>query len=515
MPALASGTQRYRRREPETTLLYRVVAAELGPLEEELSAASPTGKGLPTYVKRELSGYLRCGLLCHGFARVVCKQCRTEHLVGFSCRGRGLCPSCTTRRMHDTAFHLVDRVLPRVPIRQWVVTFPRQVRYHLAAEPRLAQLALQEVLRTLFTWQRGRARQQGLRPSRANSSGAVSMVQRFNSALQLALHYHILCPDGVFVRDDPHPDACPRFAAQPAPSEGEVQRLLDTIIKRVNRMMDLQGPVLEPGVDHDQDRDHQPQLLFASAGPRPPGSTAALERCPPLCARRQGFSLHAGVAVHANDRPGLEKLCRYGLRPALSLERLSLAPDGHLVYAMKRTFSDGTSRVRFSPRELLLRLCALVPPAGFHMVRYAGIFSGHARGRHALTGRGMRDDLQGCARPRQPQAHVLLPSNGLLPDGLRLDLDLPDAPWRERRLPWATLLQRTFGIDVLVCPACQGPMRMIAFIQDERTARKILDHLGLPSRAPPCGPTWHPGQHRLPFEVESCHLDGSDNLPVE
>jgi hypothetical protein len=40
--------------------------------------------------------------------------------------------------MHDTAAHLVDRVLPRVPIRQWVVTFPRQVRYHLAADPKLA-----------------------------------------------------------------------------------------------------------------------------------------------------------------------------------------------------------------------------------------------------------------------------------------------------------------------------------------------------------------------------------------
>ena len=26
-----------------------------------------------------------------------------------------------------------------------------------------------------------------------------------------------------------------------------------------------------------------------------------------------GFSLHADVAVHENDREGLERLCRYGL----------------------------------------------------------------------------------------------------------------------------------------------------------------------------------------------------------
>jgi hypothetical protein len=62
-----------------------------------------------------------------------------------------------------------------------------------------------------------------------------------------------------------------------------------------------------------------------------------------------------------------------------------------LRYEMKRKFSDGRHLLRFEPREFLLRLCALVPPRGFHMVRYAGIFAAHARGRHALTGRGMRD----------------------------------------------------------------------------------------------------------------------------
>jgi hypothetical protein len=68
------------------------------------------------------------------------------------------------------------------------VTLPRQLRYHLAAPPRLARLALQEVLRTVFAWQRGRARRQGKRPSRAGSNGAATFVQRFDSALELALH---------------------------------------------------------------------------------------------------------------------------------------------------------------------------------------------------------------------------------------------------------------------------------------------------------------------------------------
>ncbi|MBM4393938.1 MAG: ATP-dependent helicase HrpA [Deltaproteobacteria bacterium] len=59
----------------------------------------------------------------------------------------------------------------------------------------------------------------------------------------------------------------------------------------------------------------------------------------------------------------------------------------------------------------------------------------------------------------------------------------PDDPARERRLDWAKLLKRAFAIDVLVCPRCAGPMRLIALIDDERIARKILTHLGLPTRA--------------------------------
>jgi hypothetical protein len=71
----------YRRHEPEQTLLYKVVAAELDGLRESLSAASPYGTGLPRHVDKELEAYLRCGILAHGFARIVCDRCKLEHLA--------------------------------------------------------------------------------------------------------------------------------------------------------------------------------------------------------------------------------------------------------------------------------------------------------------------------------------------------------------------------------------------------------------------------------------------------
>ena len=50
---------------------------------------------------------------------------------------------------------------------------------------------------------------------------------------------------------------------------------------------------------------------------------------------------------------------------------------------------------------------------------------------------------------------------------------------------WAALLQRVFKIDALRCPRCGSTMRLIAAIEDPRVARKILECLMLPARAPP------------------------------
>jgi hypothetical protein len=78
-----------------------------------------------------------------------------------------------------------------------------------------------------------------------------------------------------------------------------------------------------------------------------------------------GFSLHAGVAVHANDRQGLERLCRYVARPPFALERLEGLGDGRLAYRMKR-LRGGSLWLELSPEELIRKLATLVPPRGTH-----------------------------------------------------------------------------------------------------------------------------------------------------
>ena len=109
----------YRRREPEGTVLHQAVRQNLATFLEE---AQEHG-GLPRYVEQEFFRYLDCGVLAKGFSRVRCQACGDELLVAFSCKRRGLCPSCNSRRAHDTSIHLVERVLPHVPFRQWTLSW--------------------------------------------------------------------------------------------------------------------------------------------------------------------------------------------------------------------------------------------------------------------------------------------------------------------------------------------------------------------------------------------------------
>ncbi len=166
------------RREPEGTVLYGVV---LEYLETFLAQAQAMERSVPRFVERKLRAYLECGLLQFGFLRVRCSRCGLDRLVAFSCKGRGFCPSCVGHRMADTAAHLVDRVLPQVPVRQWVLSLPWALRYRLAYDRALCSDVLGLFIRTVFSAQRRRARAE-LGPAAARAqSGAVTFVQRFGA----------------------------------------------------------------------------------------------------------------------------------------------------------------------------------------------------------------------------------------------------------------------------------------------------------------------------------------------
>jgi hypothetical protein len=96
----------YRPRRPTQTPLYQVVQHHLETFLARSSESDPTGYGLPEWVERDFRGYLECGILAHGFARARCEDRGHERLIPFSCKGRGICPSCNARRMCEVAAQL-------------------------------------------------------------------------------------------------------------------------------------------------------------------------------------------------------------------------------------------------------------------------------------------------------------------------------------------------------------------------------------------------------------------------
>jgi DNA-directed RNA polymerase subunit RPC12/RpoP len=110
----------YERRRLDETALNRVVQEHV---ETFFAQVEPeTGAGLPQFVKDEFEPFLQCGILAHGLLRLRCSTCARDTLVAFSGKRRGFCPACGARRMAKTAAHLLDHVIPRVPVRQWVET---------------------------------------------------------------------------------------------------------------------------------------------------------------------------------------------------------------------------------------------------------------------------------------------------------------------------------------------------------------------------------------------------------
>src|SRR5262249_40958630 len=192
-------------------------------------------------------------------------------------------------------------------------------------------------------------------------------------------------------------------------------------------------------------------------------------------AHLDGFDLHANVWVSANDRAGVERLCRYVLRPSFAQERLRLRGDGRVALELKRVWGDGTRELVFEPLEFLERLAAMTPRPEKNLLICHGLLAPRARWRPlAVVYSRARRDPAGTPPAVPPPA--------------------PSAAEKQRTprsWTWAALMQRAFGLDVLACPSCGGRLRLTATIHDPAVIREILTHLGRsrsgqsPAPAPP------------------------------
>jgi hypothetical protein len=138
--------------------------------------------------------------------------------------------------MCDFAARLRDRVMPAVPVRQWVLTVPYELRAKLAFDPSLTNLG-PELMAAVSSWLRRRARGLGLRGTL--KTGAVTVVQRFNSALDLSPHFHALVLDCVYSFPG---GKKPVFHLTPSPRDEDVARVAAAVFRRVERKLKDRNP---------------------------------------------------------------------------------------------------------------------------------------------------------------------------------------------------------------------------------------------------------------------------------
>ena len=470
-PSAGPHAQPYRRRRPEATTLHRIVREHLETYLALANEADPTGDGVPDHLEKELRSYLKCGILAHGFARARCAACGYDFLVAFSCKGRGVCPSCNAKRMAETAAHLVDHVFPHVPVRQWVLSVPKRLRPFLHHRPRTASAVLHILLRAL----QATLREACPTAPRTASFGAVSFLHRFGSSLNPHFHYHLIVVDGLFraIRDDTdqtsaNPETPLRFHEATALTPQLLERLQHTIRSRILRHCRRHG-LLEPHEAEDM-------LAWDHGG---------------------GFSLNGSVRIEATDRTGLERLIRYCARPPFALDRLHIVDDrsDQILYRLPGPDPSGRTALRLSALELLDRLAKILPPPRIHRHRYHGVFAPNAPLRPLVTARTREDNALAAQLSGPglslPETHSVPPPQ---PEGA--ERRTPDsAPARPSR--WAALLARIYELFPLICPTCQTPLTFIAILTEPEPITQILAHIGEPTSPPLTHPARGPPQTEL------------------
>ena len=453
---------------------YRILQEELDTFIADREAE---GKPLPKHVLNEFEAYMKCGILAHGFLRLKCEDCQEEKIIAFSCKKRGFCPSCCAKRKAEAATHLVENVLPMVPYRQFVVSFPIPMRYWLQSNTKLYSRVHKIMIREINRYYIDKAKSLGIKDPKP---GSISFTQRWGSALNLNVHAHILCPDGVYTMVGD----VPRFKNLEPISNEEVANLVGKIAASVMRYLKKKGYLDTDGqiVCHPEEdvlfNEHESLAMATRAsitgriafGPNTGryvtkiGSGFGYSEEVPLakgkrCYSINGFSLHAATATKTMQRDRLTNLIEYIARGPLSNERLEIVGEKKVKLKLKTPYSDGTTHLLLRFSEFIEKLVALVPPPKSHLVRWGGFLAPNSPIRKLIL---VKPEIKKAFQFAGKDEHGII-----------------------KNYSWSKMLAKVFKIDVTTCESCGGKMQKICAVHDGDSIRRYLLHLGLDPDPPP------------------------------
>jgi len=245
--------------------------------------------------------------------------------------------------------------------------------------------------------------------------GASIAVQTYGDFLNFNPHLHAIVSDGCFFKDGD-------FHMAPGFMLEDLEKIFQY---EVFKMLKKEGKITEAVIENMLSWHHS------------------------------GFHVYIGDRIFSDDQASLGNLARYIIRACFSQERMVYIPaeDSHdgtakVVYTSK----DRKSRKTFNAMDWLARLVTHIPSRYEQTVRYYGHYSNKSRGMRKKAGR----DADGIP--------AVIPN---------------EMSSKEFRQNWARLIQKIYEVDPLICPECQGQMRIISFIEELDIIEKILRHLGL------------------------------------
>lgn len=459
-PAYA-GPRIYAPRQPQRTVLYKLVQEHLETWLRSRREGCLDDDPIPAYVEKAFRDYLLCGIWGAGLVKLACPHgCDDAVFVALSCKTRGLCPSCGAKHMAKTAMHLEQSVLPHVGFRQWVIAFPKRIRYFLQHDPHRFRAVLRLCMRAIEAHIRARC------PGAPRDArvGAVVFAHQFGSSLNAHPHGHLLVSDAVFSLDAE--GALTTHHATDLDAQA-LAELTETLRKRV-----LAHLVRHGCLDAD---DAQAMLSWDHHG---------------------GFSLDASVHMADHDRQGLQRLARYCARHPFAKGRLLRASEQTVVYQLPKPHVDGNTAITLDPLELLDRLAELILPPRRHRHSYWGAFAPNSALRPFVVlsaGSTTADDAQADLINQQLAALGLLPqpiepSSRTTTGGAGLLASL-----------WAIMLAKVYEVLPILCRHCGAEMKPVAVIVNADSLDRICRHQRQPQGIPKLAPARDPPQTTFDF----------------
>ena len=368
--------------------------------------------------------------------------------------------------MAKTAMHLEQSVLPRVPYRQWVVSFPKRVRYFLHRDPQRFRAVLRSCMRAIESTVRPGCPQ----APRTARVAAVLFGQGFGSSLNVHPHGHFVVSEGVYALDD---EGCLTFYDRvDALDAAAIAQLTETLRRRVLRHL-VRADCLDAG-------DAADMLGWDHHG---------------------GFSLDCSVSLADWDRAALARICRYCARHPFAKGRLQRAGPQRVLYQLPKPDVHGNTQIVLDPLELLDRLAQLIVAPRRHRHTYFGALAPHSALRPWVVldaGAHERDDEHPAAGAADPEPVAVALAGAT--DGA--SATAADATDTRRPLVslWAIMLAKVYEVLPILCRHCGAEMRPVAVIVDPHSLDRICQHQGQPAGIPKLAPARGPPQADFAFD---------------